>query len=335
MRWKPVPLLLAALALGSCSDNPATLEDAANSTGSAATFDRLAEQYLGNSLAKELSQREFSPELARRHPHPGRYPLQLGNRWLYRRIVSVETTLNGEEPTHDFFRARAKHEIVGTERLFDRSYTVEERTIDEGELGTSMEWRRYRQDRSGLYEADVSVTEPPVLDGDAPLRRSSRGESIGSVRWDGSLQSANYGPELATARAELERKLALARSLRDRIVAPAELKDALENELTRLSYPIVPGKSWTIREFPLVTFTVEGVQIVRLPGGPRPAWRLRLDAEFLGPDDRAVFWLGRVGFLGYALHFEADVVDISGNVVGTLRGLERELLRSFEPAPRR
>ena len=329
-------LFLAILTIVSCSESPTTLsESTREELGVATEFDLLASEYLGTSLGREFRQREFASHSGWRSPGQGRYPLQLGNRWRYRRMVALQTTLTGEEPTLETFRARVFDELIGTEQRFGRSYVVQERVYDEGEFGLTTQWVRLRQDRQGLYEADVETSEPPILDG-AVARQSRDGiaASPGSVRnrFASTLASTSSASEAAALESAFElvaRKLDLLQQVRD-CLAEHATKEALHNELTRLSYPLQPGKSWVIREAPHVSFTVEGLQVLRLRCGVFPAWRLRLDAEYFGPDDRAVFWYGRVGFLGLAAEFEADAVDEDGNVVGVVSGHEREVLTKFE-----
>jgi len=93
------------------------------------------------------------------------FPLEQGNRW--------HTVGQGHFVTRDLSGALLSEVVVhddyvrtidGTEERFGRTYTLLhddlsetiETTTDESTL-----WTRYRQDGSGLYEADVDVTIPP------------------------------------------------------------------------------------------------------------------------------------------------------------------------------
>lgn len=322
--------LLCVLAFASCSDDPTSPARGASDDSTA--FDKAAAEYLGNSLRGEFEQREFGHRGSNSHAFPGRYPLQLGNRWHYRRIVAFETTLTGQEPTPpEIFRASVQQELIGIEALFGRDYVVQERVIDEGEMGITTQWVRFRQDRSGLYEADVPLNQPPILLGAVSIADPHAIEYLPAA-WHIPGDGHHTSPTLAAVRQQLVRRMELVRQVRAGLASldPSLGKDALENELTRLLYPLHTGQTWVLREDPHVRFTVEGLQVMRLRCGVFPAWRLRLDAEFFGPNDRAVFWVGRVGFVGMAARFEGDVVDLEGNVIGTMRGQEREVLTRFE-----
>jgi hypothetical protein len=323
-----------ALSIAACGDSPTMLaESAREGLGVTSGFDSAAKQFLGTSLSHEFHDREFAQDPAFWRLGRERYPLEIGNRWRYRRIIAFESTVTGEEPTLEILRARVFDELIGVEERFGRDYVVLERVYDEGEAGLTTQWVRYRQDRDGLYEADISISEPPVLEGGVTRQQAGFAVSLPSTP---ALElSSQQSPSLAAARAQLLQKLELLHRLRDgfgnSLAIPAgAAKDALDNELTRLRYPLHPGSSWTIREIPQVTFTVEGMQVLRLRAGLFPAWRLRLNAEFLGPDDRVVFWYGRVGLVGMAAQLEIDLVDLEGNVIGVLSSHEREVLSKVE-----
>ncbi|TPW17250.1 MAG: hypothetical protein FD129_451, partial [bacterium] len=97
-----------------------------------------------------------------------------------------------------------------------------------------------------------------------------------------------------------------------------------------LQYPLHPGAGWIMRpeDDPfLITRNVEGREVLDLPFGRLPAWRINHDLPgFFGPNDYAHFWFGREGFYGYRLHVEADWTDASGERLGTYIGDESEML---------
>src|SRR5207249_1892146 len=57
-------------------------------------------------------------------------------------------------------------------------------------------------------------------------------------------------------------------------------------ELIRLRYPLHPGQSWNIREDPLFTATVEGVDALDLAPGRLTGFRTRYTSDLFGPHDR-------------------------------------------------
>lgn len=88
----------------------------------------------------------------------GFFPLAIGNRWTYSGEISIET--NGVPPTT--FRYEETHALIGTEELFGREYILERQDMVDVATGDTITyWLRYRQDRAGLYEADVAISDPP------------------------------------------------------------------------------------------------------------------------------------------------------------------------------
>jgi hypothetical protein len=95
------------------------------------------------------------------------YPLAIGDRWHaaaddYYRIVPTGGDPSSEYRVHtDYNRA-----MVGTETLFGRPYVLmredwTQTTPFSEEPWSGSYWTRYRQDGTGLYEADVAATTPP------------------------------------------------------------------------------------------------------------------------------------------------------------------------------
>jgi hypothetical protein len=66
--------------------------------------------------------------------------------------------------------------------------------------------------------------------------------------------------------------------------------------------------------------------VLDLPSGRAPAWRIRLDWDFLEPEDLVLMWYGRCGELQFLARTQGEAVDDSGQVIGTFVSKEREVL---------
>ena len=97
----------------------------------------------------------------------------------------------------------------------------------------------------------------------------------------------------------------------------------------RHRYPLRPGRSWTIREFPFYGSTVERRDIIDLPAGRRAAWRIRIDSVFLGPEDEVYLWFSRCGRLALYSRFVGTAVDENGEVIGTFVTEDNEVLEGL------
>jgi hypothetical protein len=213
-------------------------------------------------------------------------------------------------------------ELAGTEELFGRSYVIlQETTIETVGNGPPSDpftfWTRYRQDATGLYEADVLLTQPPAPSVTGTAARME----IGPAR--------RQFPVGFRARLPVEQAAACERAwndLQDRIAALRRLSAApgselrstslMSDEITRLDYPMRPGGQWTIRLDPYFASTVEGVDHLRLPAGDFPAYRIRIDSEAFGPDDTVHLWFGRSGQLQAQFHLTGIATDVDGNEIG-------------------
>lgn len=247
------------------------------------------------------------------------YPLQLGNEWHFDRRMVFEfvppdsSSASGAEEFH-FEEERV---LDQTEELFGRTYLVESRTIvqDFPEPDVAHEWVRFRQDRSGLYEADVSITDPP---GSVP-KASASGEGRLHARLSAFGPAAvQHAASFRSALAELERRrLQVHGALRGEPIA-APPGGVLADEITRLRYPLHPGASFAVREG-LLDAHVEALEQLVTPAGRFPAWRVRLVWATAGFDDTILVWFGRCGTLKVYLRAETTVVGLDGSVLGTMR----------------
>lgn len=246
------------------------------------------------------------------------FPLEIGNHWSYSGEASVTS---GSLPPY-VAQIIEERTLVGTENLFGRQYILEEwrRTSDSGSgADTSTFWLRYRQDRAGLYEADVAVTHPP-----SGMRRAATASGSDAL----TRHVCAFAPEASREayREACDRLLARAEVLHlgfspeapERLAPAGPPGGVLPDELTRLRYPIRPGQEWTIREYPWFGGVVEAHEVLDLAPARMPGYRIGITNELTGPNDMVFVWYGRDGFLGQSVHLETEILDINGNPIGTL-----------------
>ncbi len=237
----------------------------------------------------------------------GFFPLSEGDEWNYSGDIAIES--DGIS-THNPYTERQV--IDGTEELFGREYVIQRHEQHVGGcVDPDLSWVRYRQDKAGLFEADVSITDPP---GDGPDLSESAGRRAGAAgRWDIVWKELSAGlsdremEALAGARADLARKVqavdrALGRVSGGAGPAGGPPGGVLSGEITRLAYPLHPGQEWVIRDAPLFTSRVIRLEAVETPAGRFNAWRVRIYPPVTDPDDEVVLWFAREGLIALRIH---------------------------------
>ena len=259
---------------------------------------------------------------------PGFYPLQQGNHWDYAREFSVEVRPTSGPPSRFVFTSTIASDQTCVETVAGRAYLIE-RAVESGEGGPFLSWIRLRQDRSGLYEADIAGR--PACEGVA-LSSSMRSVDSGddpdaSLRaLAGKMPAGQQAAWLAALQRDRDRRLevraalGLATSTARRAVSPPP------GELLRLSYPLRTGAEWILRPDPDFTERVEGVDALHTPAGTLEGYRIRIRSSLFGEADQVFLWYGRKGFLQLEGHFEGLAVDDQGNVYGTVVSEERQAL---------
>jgi hypothetical protein len=268
----------------------------------------------------------------------GFYPLDIGNHWTY--LGETVVVIDGD--TSSVIHTREERSIIGTEERFGRLYILEEReAVDEdGNILTTF-WVRYRQDRAGLYEADIPITEPPLAgtgepSDDRPHAAAPR-DRMANI-WPDAV--ARIAPEKEDAYREgwenLCRRLriiniALGRETAATPVLGGPPGGVLPEEITRLQYPLHPSQAWIIRDDEiLVSAVVEEHDVLDLAPGKMGGFKIRLLNDDLGPEDLVHVWYGRTGMLGLSVYIEQELVDPGGNPIGTLVFDERRFLESLD-----
>jgi len=265
------------------------------------------------------------------------YPLQLGNHWGYHRTFTVQVIPDvGPIPRPFVYRARRDRDLVCIEELAGRSYVVERRVETSG-ISRSTFWVLHRQDESGLYEADVALSQPPACEAAGTRRVLPAGAGTGRAdeeAWTAVSAGLTDSGQRAAYRAAWERIQARLAAIRRapgtgfaRASRPEEPRGGvLPGEITRLEYPLYPGAAWEIRPDPRFASTVESAEALDLAIGSLPSWRIRIESELFGSSDRVHLWYGRSGFLALAAHFEGEATDEKGNRIGRLIAEESDRL---------
>lgn len=247
----------------------------------------------------------------------GLVPLALGREWRYSGSSRFEvvTAVGGGEVT--VVDRDDVHTIIGTENRSGRAYWLLEQVIDEHDFGGTTQWVRMRQNRLGLYEADVSLNQPPAGAATGVARvmaPDAAWESVAaSIRED---HRDAYRRAWTDLRARLE---IVARPLAPGALAVPGRGDGVDpGELTRLAYPLHPGRSWVILDDPEFTALVEAHEMVPTEAGNISAYRIRIANEFLSPRDDVWVWYGSIGMVAEQYHVETIATDELGNPIGTL-----------------
>jgi hypothetical protein len=206
-------------------------------------------------------------------------------------------------------------DLTGTEEISGLVYTLMRETLvstspanPDGSTYTT--WVRYRQDANGLYESDV--TGPPASSSVAASEVAVRA----GAEFPASLRTRVPAAQVAAYErgwGALQRKIS---ALRDLVAAPLRATDVASGEITRLDYPLHPGASWTIREDPHFSSTVEGLDQLSIPAGRFNAYRIRINSQFFGPEDTVHLWMSRSGQLQFLYRLVEPATDEDGNVIG-------------------
>ena len=264
------------------------------------------------------------------HPESrGFYPLDIGNRWTYLRnviqYVRNDSCPPGECPVFATVEEFEEHrELVGTVDIFGRDYVVEEQKywnpLDNGVPDTVTSHIRYRQDRAGLYEA---VTFNFQLPGDMPgsaqnleaLAATAREPLSSRMRRQGisltDVEAAGYDETMARLQAKLN-TVATALAMRGIAAVPGphgRRGGALENELTRLKYPLRPGQHWNVSPDLPLTSEVIRKERLHLPAGDFRGYKIELEWSTFSSRDRVFLWYSREGLLKLYIHVESEYTD--------------------------
>ena len=267
------------------------------------------------------------------------YPLDVGNHWAYQHDLALYfVPLNGPPGPVSGENNQYARDLVCVEHRGDLSYVVEQTTYPSPGLFTYV---RYRQDGAGLYEADVSITQPPdcaggsgrrVFDARAALARRSEGAWAAFAR---TIPEASTRTAYRASWDRIQARVAAIRALRaasGTVPQTGAPGGVASGEITRLQYPLHPGAHWVVRADPRFESFVEKNEALDLPPGHLDAWRIRMESDLFGPDDHAHFWWGPSGFLKSEIHVEDVTTDPNGIVIGKMVLDESEVLTELSLA---
>lgn len=270
------------------------------------------------------------------------YPLQIDNHWFYRQqTVTQLIPSEGEAPLPHLDERWFDHVMLCPEPRDGRWYIVEQ-IVESGPVVTVPMWVRYRQDRTGLYEADMSLGSVPFCYGEIPIGPPPGG---GATPVDPATLVSRLVPTATASRqAAMVRAVEDLEARRVMVTRLGKIAGASSStggsgspgdELTRLSYPLRVGARWIIRGAPDVTFAaiVEGADVLNLAVGRQRGFRIRIESTYLRPGDFVRTWYGKSGYLQRVSHFETDAVDIEGRIVGRVTLDDRETLVFMDLGP--
>jgi hypothetical protein len=256
------------------------------------------------------------------------YPLEPGAEWRHDRSFRVEILiLDGSEPRPpEVYTATTERELLGTETHFGRDYTVEEMRFFGRDTDTLRSWTRFRQDKEGLYVANIfGATPPEVRAPSSPLVPfyPAVTPDLGIPGWGGSprLFQGNHpavAEEAWRRHVDRMKRFYESRTLDGypRIASPVQALSSAEpggdppEEYMLLKYPLVEGIEWASADgtSPIV-LVVEAEEVLDLPIGRVSGFRIRTQDAALDPDDYVMRWIGTCGLLRAVIHFETKAID--------------------------
>ncbi|MDH3217425.1 MAG: hypothetical protein OEN01_14260 [Candidatus Krumholzibacteria bacterium] len=245
------------------------------------------------------------------------FPLVTGSEWTYDESFSVRIIpMDGSpEPPPEVLYAEGRRRLTGTETFSGREYTVEHRILFADSAPDTFEtWSRYRQDATGLYVADLPISQPP-----ASVHRNPPGAVAAGygARCLGQTYLAKKRDLSASVRAVLREHIDRGRRLSELPTLSGDSNDPAVEELKLLAYPLRPTAQWTVRAQPkLVVAFVESEDTLNLAAGQLEAYRIRFESELLDEADFELRWYGTCGGLRTVTHLETMATDSStGEVV--------------------
>lgn len=240
------------------------------------------------------------------------HPLDIGNHWEYQNDFTFRLTPIGGPPGDPSVNHSVLDvDLTGTEERFGREYVVQRESDDQGYEASFL----YRQDKTGLYNAD------PVTAQAARVTRAVDPAAFVARSLPNASEKVLAAYRAAMTRVMEKQSAIRLAALHGRLAPSSNAQAAagpLAGEIAVLRYPLSPSKSWHVREDPLFVKTVETQESLALPAGSFNGWRIRIDSELFGPNDRVHVWHGRDGLLQLEAHVEGVVTDENGNVLGTI-----------------
>jgi hypothetical protein len=238
------------------------------------------------------------------------YPLQVGNHWSYDNTFTFQIVpFDGPPSDPSELDGTIDVDLVGTAQQSGREYVIQRETNRSGSDVVVLDFL-YRQDFSGLFNADRIAGDESAMDAGSPETVSGAGGGAQPViagSWSPSDRRAIAG---ALAKMETIRRIATHGAAS--VASGRGTPGPLEGEIALLRYPLHAGSEWQVREDPLVMDTALGMESLQLPAGRFSGWRIQIESEFFGPNDRAFVWYGSDGLIRLSAHAEGVATDENG-----------------------
>jgi len=259
------------------------------------------------------------------------YPLTLGNHWTYDRSFVTRFGIGPDQLAEADLHSLVTRDLTCSTQAGPDLY-VAERTLEQDGDFLFSSWIYYRQDPTGLYEADFLLTSPPPCEAGGASGVARRGPDFLDRAWSArpDAQSPRRSPALLAEWTRQQRVLRAALEGIDAAVKSAPTLSAAVPEIQRLGYPLRGGSRWITRDTPRFTSRVVSHQRVRTPAGYVDAFKILISSELFGPRDHVFVWYGKIGFIGIVSHAEGFVVDENGIFAGWLNSDYREILTGYQ-----
>ncbi len=251
------------------------------------------------------------------------FPLEVGNRWHY--AMAIEMILVPREGEPDTLTGTGEKEatLQNVVTLEGRSYVHEQDVITPGMPDVYTQHILWRQDATGLYEAEI-ITDAPG-GGAVSATPATTLFARTRARLEASIADPVRRAALRAAGDRLERKLALTTGLGGGAFPPGPHRVSGPAELTRLRYPLHVGSSWVIRSDFRFTSRVEALETLALAPGRFEAWRMRYGSDLYGPLDVVHVRYGRSGYLGLDARIQSPLIS-NGDTIAVLFTRQTETL---------
>ena len=252
------------------------------------------------------------------------FPLDSGSVWIYARDSRTVIVDPAVPPDTVIDHSTATIRMLGKVDFGGTLYTLSTETTfrDEREFENDV---YYRQDATGLYELDYLIRDPL-----RPARVLPSHEVL-SARI-ARTTPASHRTAMLRALADLEGKIARIDGLLHAARPILATGPQGQPEIQRLAYPLFVGRQWIVRADPLFTEKVEAREGVIVGDRRLAAWRIRIESELFGSEDRVWIWMSHEGELRFRYHVEGVVTDDTGNPVGTVVTDEDQRLVEYQLA---
>jgi len=271
-----------------------------------------------------------SPTDQTRSPQPF-YPLAIGNHWTYDRTFTSRFGFGPDQLAQAELHSVVTRDITCSMPIGFDTY-LSEHTLEQDTDYVFNSWILYRQDPTGLFEADYLFTDPPACETGAPLNAARRAPDLFYRAWITRPESQSPLMNRAMVTEWGRQKMVLTSAIEpiSSVLRSSPSLEAALPEIQRLGYPMRGGSRWITRNQPRFTSRVLTRQRLHTPAGNVDAYKILISSELFGPRDHVYVWYGKIGFIGIVSHAEGYVVDENGIFAGWLSSDYREILTGYQ-----